>query len=74
MEENSKLDFKAEIVKALKPMVEKLIAEITLNEKIKQILTVILKILSCSEDQIKHIFYTKESNKKTFFGNIFGSK
>jgi len=59
VEENSKLDFKAEIVKALKPMVEKLIAEITLNEKIKQILTVILKILSCSEDQIKHIFYTK---------------
>ncbi len=72
VEEASKLDDKTEIVKALKPMIEKLIAEITLTDKIKQILSVILKILSCSEEQIKQIFLNKETNKKNFFGNIFG--
>ncbi len=48
---------------------EKLIIEITLTNKIKELLSVILRVLDYTEDQIQIILSSKDK-KKNFF-NFF---
>ena len=61
---------KNEVLTLFRQAVEKLIIEITITPKIKEIVSVILRVLDYSEDQISQIFIAKEKNKKNFF-NIF---
>jgi hypothetical protein len=61
---------KNEVLTLLRQAVEKLIIEITVTPKIKEIISVILRVLDYSEDNITQIFIMKEKNKKNFF-NFF---
>ena len=58
-----------EIIGPLRSALERLIMEIKLNKKIKEILTVILKLACYTEDQIFTIYYYRE--KKKNFLNMF---
>ncbi len=47
--------------------IEKLIAEINLNAKTKEILTVVMRVLDYSEDEINLILKEKKKNFLGFF-------
>jgi hypothetical protein len=59
-----------ELVNMLRQAIERLIFEISITPKIKEILTVVLKMLDYDEGTIQQIFEMKQSKKKTFF-NFF---
>ena len=59
---------KDELLNMLKNSFERLILEIVLTPKIKEFLTVILKLLDYSEDEIAQIWVYKDEKKKNFFG------
>lgn len=63
---------KNEVLALLRQAVEKLIIEITVTPKIRELLSVVLRVLDYSEDQITQIFIMKEKNKKNFF-NFFNN-
>jgi hypothetical protein len=60
---------KNEVLHLLRQAMEKLIIEITLTNKIKELLSVILRVLDYTEDQIQIILSSKDK-KKNFF-NFF---
>ncbi len=60
---------KEEIIGPLRSALERLIGEIKLNNKVKEILTVILRLVCYTEEQIAIIYQYKEK-KKNFF-NLF---
>lgn len=55
---------KGEIMNILRNALEKLIIEINLTSKIKEFLTVILRVLGYTDDQIILIYQAKEQKKK----------
>jgi len=67
-------DKKTEIINLLKQAVEKLILEITLTPKIKELLFVILRVIDYKDEEINEILKKKEAKKGGIFGGIFGGK
>lgn len=59
---------KNEIVSMLKQAFEKLVAEISINNKTREYITVILKILDYSENDINRVL---KKEKKGIFSSIF---
>jgi hypothetical protein len=68
-EESSKLfdGKKNEILTMIKQALEKLINEIALSPKIKEILAVIMRVLDYTEDEINIVLKEKRKNFFTFF-------
>jgi hypothetical protein len=60
---------KNELYSILRNAIERLIMEITLNNKIKEFLTVILRVLGYADEDIALIYQSKE--KKKGFLNFF---
>jgi hypothetical protein len=60
---------KNEVLHLLRQAIERLIVEITMTNKIKELLSVILRVLDYTEEQIQIILNSKDK-KKNFF-NFF---
>lgn len=62
---------KNEMVEMIRTAFEKLIFEIQLTQKIKDILVIIMNILGYTHEHIEELFNMKQPKKKGFL-NIFG--